>query len=279
MVRIPKRWSTHSFQRLNFAAPLHRQTAELGFQLSQANGLLEGSTSSHGIHRAEAQGADLPLHEDQEDHVSLPNCTAVTERHVGRSAWACATRDMVGLYLGTDKGVLFCSLPKNVWMETMASPKDCNGHPLPGHESPAKDLPRVGPAKKSDLYAQIDELTKSLQAQAQEQLRSSELLRQKDKDLKTLLAQYDLSCATSERVSTSLRNLEKAHTDLQAELTALKTVQKQAPADDSAWLRERERWEHRHAELQDKYDKLNTTALELHRRARAAEQALKTAGV
>ena len=209
--------------------------------------------------------------------MSLPNCTAVTERHVGRSAWACATRDLVGLYLGTDKGVLFCSLPKAVWMETMAAPKDCNGHPLPGHDAPAKDLHRVGPARKSDLYAQIDELTKSLQAQAQEQLRSAELLRQKDNDARTLLSQYDLACATSERVSTSLRNLEKAHAALQAELATLKTAQKQAPADDSAWLRERERWQHRHIELQDKYDKLNTTALELHRRARAAEQALKEA--
>lgn len=65
----------------------------------------------------------------------MPTVTEITQRYTARSAWFCATREVVGLYVQTDAGRVYIAIPTKIWLESIRSDVDGNGHPLPKQRS------------------------------------------------------------------------------------------------------------------------------------------------
>jgi peptidoglycan hydrolase CwlO-like protein len=77
--------------------------------------------------------------------MSQARCNDVVARYDARAAWTAASRDLVGLYLATDAGVVFTRIPAKVWAESIAAKLDSNRRPLPttAAKMHADELPEV----------------------------------------------------------------------------------------------------------------------------------------
>jgi hypothetical protein len=60
-----------------------------------------------------------------------PPCNQVTARYTARSAWTTSTADKIGLYLSTESGIIFVSIPVTLWHSFAHAEKDGNGNPFP----------------------------------------------------------------------------------------------------------------------------------------------------
>jgi hypothetical protein len=188
--------------------------------------------------------------------VSTP-CNAVTMRYAARSAWSAVAGSVVGLYLATDRGVIFASIPTKVWAESIAAGQDANGNMLP--------VPAAGAVSNAQLATLRADL-----ARLQEQLGK---MRQEayDKDLALGALQSRIGLIAT-RVGVSATS--PADACLSAIDIALANTK--ADAGGAAELKHGElsALQLRYNDLNERYSALNRMLVPLQKRCSAAEKKL-----